>query len=135
MTTMANIVVKDYDGTTDRVFTALQGAGGDGSTAIWRYEDSTKPFGMRPTLECTSRWNPNKTARVLDIVYVYPLTQATAVAGVLEKRGNIVCRNGKWTVPQEIATSDQVKTGVHLGSNLLASSLIKDSIVYGFAPQ
>lgn len=135
MPTMANITVKDSDGTTDRTFTAIQGAGGDGSTALWRWEDTTKPLSMRATLEITSRWNPNRTARVVEPVFIYPITQATAVAGVLEKKGNVQFRNGKWTVPQDAASSWMISTAVHLGSNLIAAALVKDSAIYGWAPQ
>lgn len=133
MPSMANITVKNSDGTTDVVLTALAPSGGDATAALWRLEDTTKVPGYRATAEIKTVWNGPKTARRAICTFRYPLVQATPVAGVHAKVGEIRCENGNWIIPQN-AASTIVDTAVAIGSNWMASALIKSSIVSGFAP-
>lgn len=132
MPAMANITVKDSDGTTDRVFTALSPSSGDGNSALWRLEDATKVPGYRITAEIKTSWNGPKTARRAVFSYRAPIVQATSVAGVLAKVGEIRCENGNWIIPQD-APATFIASAVALGQNLQASALIKSCVVDGFA--
>lgn len=133
MPTMANITVKDADGTTDRVFTALSPAGADGSPAVWRYEDATRLPGERIRFEVSSKWNGPRDARKVQTFLNAPLLQATAVAGVSNKVGNLQFRDGGATVPQ-VSTDTATAQATALYANLMASALIKSVFTTGYAP-
>lgn len=133
MPSMANITVKDSDGTTDVVFTVLNPAGTDGSPARWRVEDAALNLAHRQTLECISRWNANRTARKVLVVYRRPLLRDTGVAGVKELMGYVEMRNGEFTVPQDIVQST-ASSAAAIGGNVMAHALIKSSVVVGYAP-
>lgn len=133
MPNMALITVKDTDGTTDRVFASLNGAGADGSPAVWRWEDTTKLPGERVRLEVSSRWNANRTARKVQYFFDYPIVRPTAVTGVNEVIGHIQNRSGDWIYPQ-VANDTQVVQAAKLMTNLLNSSLVQSVFVTGYAP-
>jgi len=130
---MANITVKDVDGTTDRVFTNLNPAGADGSPAVWRWEDSSKLPGDRIRFEVSSKWNATRTARKVQYFFDYPITQATSVAGVNTTIGRIQNRGGDWIYPQN-AQDTQVTQAAKLMSNLLNSALVQSVFTTGYAP-
>lgn len=132
MPSMANIIVKSSDGTTDVPFTALSPSSGDGNSALWRWEDGSKVPGHRVTAEIKTLWNGPKTARRAVFIFRAPIVQATAVAGVNSKVGEIRCENGNWIVPQD-APASFIAIAVHLGQNLQASALIKSCVIDGFA--
>lgn len=133
MPSMANITVLDSDGTTSRVFTALNPAGAEGTPAVWRWEDATKLPGFRVRFETSSRWNATRTARKVQYSFDFPIVQATAVAGVNEVVGRIQCRGGDWIYPQN-ATDAQVASAAALMANLLKSTLVQSVFTTGFAP-
>jgi hypothetical protein len=133
MPNMASITVKDVDGTTDRVFTSLNPAGADGSPAVWRWDDSTKLPGERVRFEVSTRWNAQRTARKATYFFDYPITRATAVAGVNEVIGRIQNRGGDWIYPQT-ASDTQVAQAAKLMSNLLNSALVQSVLATGYAP-
>lgn len=133
MPQMANITVKDVDGTTDLVFTALTPAGADGSPAVWRYEDATIPPAMRSRFEVSSRWNGPKDARKVSCFYNSPILQNTAVAGIKTNIGNVQFRNGDMTYPQ-VAPNAVVASASAIFANLLKSALIQSVYTTGYAP-
>lgn len=133
MPAMANITVKAANGTTDVVFTALSQSSGDGNPALWRQEDSTKVPGHRIIAEIRTLWNGPRDARRAIFSLRAPIVQATAVAGVNEKVGEIRCDNGNWIVPQN-APAAFVADVVAYGQNLQSSALIKSVVADGFAP-
>lgn len=133
MPNMATVTVKNSDGTTDVVLTALNGAGGDGQPALWRWEQTVKPPLERVRFEVTSRWNANRTARKVGVFMNYPITRATAVAGVNEVIGNIQYRNGDWIKP-EIANDAAVASAAAIVANFLKDPLIQSVFNTGYAP-
>jgi len=130
---MANITVKDSDGTSDRVFVALNPAGADGSPAVWRLEDGTKLPGERIRFEISSRWNAQRTARKVQYFFDAPITRATAVAGVNEVIGRIQNRGGDWIYPQT-ANDQQIVSSAKVCANLLGSPLVQSVLATGYAP-
>lgn len=133
MPIMADITVKDSDNTTNRTYTKVSAAGADGTPAIWRLEDATKPPVQRPRLEISSRWNAARTARKVSIFYDYPVLRATAVTGVYEIVGRIQQRGGDIVVPQNVDDA-QASSATAQAANLLASTLVKSVLATGYAP-
>jgi hypothetical protein len=133
MPNMAAITVKAANGTTDVVFTNLNPAGGDGVPAVWRVEDAAKTPSERIRFEVSSKWNGPRTARKVSTFLNYPITRATAVAGILETVGNVQFREGGAVVPQT-ANDTVTAEATALHGNLMASALIKSVFATGYAP-
>lgn len=135
MPTMANITVKKNDGTTDIVYDALSGSGGDNTPASWRQdtgEVAGKPMGLRKTFEVKTKWNGPKTARQLTFQYVGPYAVQDSTTTLYSAKDRLVF-TGIMTVPMAIPSSE-INEFVSQAVNLLASTLIKDSAKAGFAP-
>lgn len=107
MPQMANIVVKIADGTTDFVMAALSPSSGDGNSALWRREDSSKLPGHRVTAELKTAWNGPRDARRATFLFRAPILQATPVAGVSEKVGEIRFDGNSWIIPQNCSRLSQ----------------------------
>lgn len=134
MPQMANITIKDVDGTTDKVFVALTPAGADGSPAVWRWDgDTTRLPSQRPRFEISSRWNATKTARKVSYFYDHPIVQATAVADVKEVIGRVQNRGGDFIYPQNCPDTT-VLVAANWMAKLLSSALVQDSLKSGYAP-
>lgn len=136
MPSMSNITVKMANGTTDYVLTALQGAGPDGTQALWR--NDTGPGAsllpeQRLTAAISTRWNDKRNARVAQTLIRLPVTEDTPVAGVKRIIGYAECRDGRWVIPQG-TTQANIDDFVAIAANFQASALIKASIGTGFAP-
>lgn len=130
MPTMANIVVKKADGTTDITWTALTPSAGDGSSARWRSNSVSTVLGFRPTLEVRTRSNGANDGRRLVATGKFPVIQTVNSVDVISA---IVPFEFSILVPQ-MADSVQVQEAVHQFANLLASGLLKTSAVDGYAP-
>lgn len=133
MPSMANITVKDADGTTDRVFTALSPAGQDGTPAVWRLEDPLIPPGQRKRFEVSSKWNGPKDARKVNTFLNAPIAQPTAVTGIFNVVGNVQFRDGQMIYPQ-VASDATIASAAALYANLLKSPLIQSVYTTGYAP-
>lgn len=129
MPTMASITVKKADGTTDVTYTALNGAGGDGSPALWRSEAGANAA-LRPTLSMTTRNNGPKTARRVNLAYQYP--EVVSISGV----DTVVNRLPiELTCPIPMGMADaEIDQAVSQFANLVKATLIQASIKAGFAP-
>ncbi len=133
MPQMANITVKDSDGTTDKVFTALSPAGQDGSPAVWRLENASVPPGQRARFEISSKWNGPKDARKITTFLNVPILLATAVAGTYAAVGNVQFRDGQMIYPQT-ASDALVASAAAFYANLLKSTLVQSVFTTGYAP-
>jgi hypothetical protein len=74
MPSMADIIVKKNDGTTNITFTAMVASAGDKSQAIWRSTTVGTAAAHQPELRMTSRANGTGTARRVDLHFSYPST-------------------------------------------------------------
>lgn len=131
MPQMANITVKKNDGTTDVIYTAVVPSAGDKTPAIWRNNTVGTAISHRPEVRVTSRDNGTNAARRVDVLAVYPTT-ATGSDG----RINVVDKailNASFLVPKGMLEAD-VNEAVSQTLNLLASTLIKDTVKSGYAP-
>lgn len=135
MPSMANITVKKYDGSTDIVYDALTGAGSDGSPAMWRQDTgatATLPVAMRAVFWLKSLWNGPRTARKLTFHYARPYAVQDSVSQKWSTSDKVVV-DGTATVPQGIPPAD-INEAIYQACNLLAASLVKQSMTAGFAP-
>lgn len=131
MPNMANLTVKKADGTTDVVYTALAPSAGDKTSARWCLTAASTKANLRPTLECTSRYNNARTARNISFTLKYP--EVASVAGVDTIVGTgIVTVQG--VVPLQVSDSVLAET-IAQAANLFKASLMQDSFKQGYAPQ
>lgn len=130
MPQMANITVKKYDGTTDVVFTALTPSAGDKVAARWRANAASAIPSNRPIVELISRNNGTGDGRRLTFSGKFPILQTV---NTVESQTAIVPVEFSILVPQN-ADMIQVQEAVAQLSNLLVSSLIRSSLIDGYAP-
>lgn len=128
MPQMANITIKKADGTTDIVYTALSGAGGDGSPAVWRASTSVNAA-MRPTYQVTTRWNGPKTARRVTAQFNYP--EVVTVGGVETVANRLPI---EITGPVPLGMSDAaIAEAVAQAANLFKAALIQEIFKTGYS--
>lgn len=130
MPTIANLTVKKHDGTTDIVYTAIKGAGADGTNALWRCLTIGTAIIARPWASLMSKWNARKDVRQSVYEYEYPYV---VIEGGLEVRKASVTLRTFAAVPIMIPDT-VVNEAVAQGANLMATALIKQSIREGEAP-
>lgn len=132
MPTLANITVKKADGTTDVTYTAVAGAAGDKTPAVFRNNTVGTTIAERPSLLVSSRDNGPKTGRRVEINYSWPITAQDA--------GGNKTITGRMTgscsvlIPQNQDASVIAEQAAQFG-NLIGSTLIKASFNEGFAPR
>lgn len=132
MPSIGNIVVKKYDGTTDVTYTALSASAGDNVAAQWRSESAGSQSNAKPVLSVTSKYNGNRSARRIDIQYRYPQMATDSTTG-LSTVVNQIPISVSIAVPLG-APDTVIQEAVAQGTNLLVSSLVRSSIISGFAP-
>lgn len=131
MPNMANITVKKADGTTDVVYTALTPSAGDKTSARWSLTAFSTKANLRPTLECTSRYNNARTARNISMTLKFP--EIASVAGVDSVIGTgIVTIQG--VVPLQVSDS-VISELIAQSANVFKTVLVQDSFKIGYAPQ
>lgn len=131
MPTLADIIVKKADETTNITYTGVVPSSGDKAAALWRCLSVGAAPGHQPNLKLVSSSNQNGSARRVAFQYAYPQT-ATASDGSISII-NTFRLDGSVVVPQGMpqATIDE---GVAQAMNLLASALVKASCKAGFSP-
>ena len=133
MPAAANITVKASDGTTDVVFTLKAPSGGDGTKATW-YADALGGGlnANKPKFQCWSQSNGNRTARRFDAYFTFPYYVTNTDTSTTSVLANIPM-NFTVTLPMSIPDTDVANAVAYL-TNLLSSTLIKDSMKAGFSP-
>lgn len=131
MPTIANITVKKADGTTDVTYTAIAGASGDKTPAVFRNNTVGTTTAERPVLQVQSMSNGPKTARRVNCDFVWPLVTTDAggnkvVSGKMSGTASVL-------VPQNQDPA-VIKEQAYQFGNLMAAALIKASFDEGFAP-
>jgi len=132
MPSMANIVVKKADGVTNVTYTALQPASGDGVAAVWRNEAAGTSSAVKPAVSMSSRWNGPKTARRVDVSFVYPHTYTDANTGLVLVKDKVPVTLSA-VVPAAVPDT-VVAEAVAQAMNLFVSTLFVDSVKAGYAP-
>lgn len=131
MPSMANITVKKADNTTDVVYTALTPSAGDTVAAIWRHEEVGVYPGLRKTFRFTSRFNGPRTGRRVELTFVAPVV-VTDVSGNLTSTQKIPL-TFSGVIPQNVPVA-AITEAIAQATNLLVSTLIRDSLNTGYAP-
>lgn len=132
MTILSNITVKKSDGTTDVIYTAVAGASGDRTPALFRNNTVGTTVAERPTLLISSRDNGPRTARRVDVNFSWPLT--TIDAGGNKTITGRMTGTASVLVPQnqDVAV---IAEQAHQFGNLIGSTLVKATFGDGFAPR
>ncbi len=136
MPSMANLTVKKADTTTDIVYDAIVSAGGDGVHAVWRQDtgaDAGLPVGLRPTFKVSTKWNGPKTARVVNVEYVYPYATDDTTTSRFTSNDRVVVTSNGMTFPQGVPAA-VLSEAAHQFANLMATSLMKSVMATGYAP-
>lgn len=132
MPSAASITVKAWDGTTDVVYYLQNPSSGDGVKALWRASAVSAVSVGQPWLTMSSRYNAPRTARRLDFEYRYPQPYTTTTTGLISVANQCI-----WTasalVPDGCPTAILQEDAAQF-ANLLASPLVKNCVVSGFAP-
>lgn len=132
MPSMANIVVKKYDGTTDVTYTALTASAGDNVAAQWRSESAGSQSNAKPSLALTTKFNGNRSARRIDFQYRYPHVVTDSTTGLLVVV-NMIPITLSAAIP--VGVPDVVvQEAVAQGTNLAVSAIVRGAIISGFAP-
>lgn len=129
MPNMANITVKAANGTTDKVFTSLTPSAGDTVAATWSDTTESVPD-FRPRLSMVTRFNGPRTARVARVLLTFPIKGTVGGAEQVVAR---VPMEFSMTLPTNVASS-AVEEAIAQGTNLLVSTLIRDSLKAGYSP-
>lgn len=133
MPAAANITVKDSDGTTDVVFSIKAPSGGDGTKATWHADSLGGGLqANKPKFECWTQNNGNRTARRFEAYFTYPYYVTDSVTSTTKVMANIPM-NFTVTLPTSIPDTDVAHAVAYL-TNLLSSTLIRDSMKAGFSP-
>lgn len=134
MPSMASITVKKADGTTDIVYDAVTGSGGENSPAVWRQDTGAAaglPVGLRSSFKLNSKWNGPKTARVLAFEASMPYAVQDSTTTLYGAKDKVVF-NGSLTLPQGIPGTQLNECAQIL--NLMAAALVKSAAAAGYAP-
>lgn len=135
MPSMASITVKKFDGTTDIIYDALSASGGDNSPAVFRQDTGAVaglPVGHRAQFKVLSRWNGSRSARLVELEYSRPYATQDSTTTVYSSKDRVVFK-GVITCPQGIPATD-LNEACYQFANLVASTLVKQSMSSGYAP-
>lgn len=131
MPTLANIVIKKSDNTTDVTYTGIAGSSGN-SPAVFRSNVAGLTVAERPTLLISSRDNGPKTARRVDLNYSWPLVEQDA--GGNKRISGRMTGTASVLIPQA-QNADVIKEQAYQFANLMGSALVKASLEEGYAPR
>lgn len=132
MPTLANLTIKKSDGTTDVIYTAVAGASGDNTPAVFRNNTVGTTLAERPSLLVSSKDNGPRTGRRVNLDFSWPITSQDAggnkaVSGRMTGTASVLIPQN-----QDVATIAEQAAQF---SNLLAHTLIKASFSEGYAPR
>lgn len=130
MTQAADITVKKADGTTDIVWTLMQPASGDGSSAVWRSNTVGTSPAVRPQMSVSSKTAATGVRHVNGTIS-YP-SYVVDANGVPQIQG-VNYFNFHASVAPGTLDSDSSQCAAQ-AANLLASTLMKTVNASGFAP-
>jgi len=130
MATVADIIVKKADGTTNITFTAIAGSAGDKSPAAWRSETSATFRGNRDVVTLVTQDNGSKTARRANAKAVMPVPR---VVNTVETVADKVVGDLSIVVPNAL-TDAEINEKVEQMLNMFGSAAFRAAIKAGFAP-
>lgn len=132
MPSMADIVIKKDDGTTNVTFVALNPSSGDSVPAYWRQEAMGTQANLKATCALRAAWNGPRDARRVQMDVSYPHVSTDTTTGLTSVVARIPFQITA-TVPASVPDT-VVAEAVSQSANLLASTLAKACFKAGFAP-
>jgi hypothetical protein len=132
MPSMADMVVKKADNTTDVTFVALNPSSGDTVPAYWRQEAMGASAGLRATCQVRSQWNGNRSARRVEGTFQYPWTVTDTTTSVTSVAARVPI-SFVATIPVEIPDTVINEACAQFG-NILDHTLMQSVLRAGFAP-
>lgn len=135
MPAQASITVKKLDGTTDIIYDAIVGSGGDGQSALYRQDtgaSSSLPQGLRARFYFMTKWNGPKTARVGVLEYIAPYATQDSTTTKWSSTDSVVMKCVV-TMPQAIPTNT-IGEFVTQGLQLFGASAVRSAMNTGYAP-
>lgn len=131
MPDMADIVIKKSDGTTNVTYVKAAPSAGDKSPAVWKNPSVGTVLAARPSFTLVAMDNGTRKARRLRSTFLWPKTR-------LDTAGNVSVSGGASSESSHLIPQDMtpVEIGEYVAqyANLLASALIKQAMVDGYAP-
>lgn len=121
MPTMADIVVKKADGTTNVTYVAKVASAGDKTPASWSQDAASAYRNQRPTLSISSQSNAPKTARRVQGTFKYPVLRT--VDGVVVVAHEIPMSYTA-AIPTAVTDAEADEAAAQFG-NLLAATLVR----------
>lgn len=132
MPTIANIVIKKADGTTDVTYKAIQGAAGPNNPATFRNETVGTTVAQYPSLLVKASDNGARTARRIRVDFAWPTTSQDA-GGNVQVTGRM---SGEASVLIPLNQAPAViKEQAYQFAHLIASTMVKASFDEGYAPR
>lgn len=130
MPSIADITIKKSDGTTDLIFNKLVPSSGDQTPAVWAPASVGGSRALRPELRITSKANAAKTVRYVNGIVAWPVVQEVNSVDTVTNRNSF-----SFTLQvAEASPDDDVEELVDQAVNLLASTLLRDSLKERFSP-
>lgn len=130
MATIADIIVKKADGSTNITYTAIAGSAGDKSPAMWRSDSSATMRSNRDVVTLTCQDNGPKTARRSTAKAVMPVARmVNAVELVTDK----IIGDLSIVVPNAL-TDAEISEKVDQLLNMFACPVFRAAFKAGLAP-
>ena len=130
MPNMANIVVKDLDGSTDVTFEKLVPSAGDKSPAIWRLPAASGIPSAAVTLSVTSKASVNRKVRIVEGVVICPIIETDPHGAVKVVDRDTFTFSGQVKVDYAQPLHDR---NVALATGLIRSDLIREILRVGYS--
>lgn len=121
MSTLANITVKKYDGTTDITFTGVDPASGD-NPALWRSQSVGNAQVHQPELRVSAK----KRGQIVDMrgTFRYPQIATNSTTGVTSV---VKFASGTVSMSYDMGMAQvDVQEAVHQFLNLCSAALVKE---------
>lgn len=130
MPSITNLTISKVTGSD--VFTAVQGAGPDGTLALWQFQSTLVTRDQYCYFTLLSRFNADRTARKVQAAFRSPILRDTAVSGVQEIIG--FCDSRIETTIPLFAGSSMVADHHKRLASFVGDSNIQTALNTGYAP-
>lgn len=130
MATIADIIVKKADGSTNITYTAIAGSAGDKSPAMWRSDSSATMRSNRDVITLTCQDNGPKTARRSTAKAVMPVAR---VVNTVELVTDKIIGDLSIVVPNAL-TDAEINEKVEQLLNMFACPVFRAAFKAGLAP-
>lgn len=130
MATIADIIVKKADGTTNITYTAIAGSAGDKSPAMWRSDTSATMRSNRDVVSLTCQDNGPKTARRVSAKAVMPVAR---VVNTVETVTDKIIGDISIVVPNAL-TDAEINEKVEQLLNMFACPVFRTAFKAGLVP-